>query len=207
MDEWRRKQWERYEVLRYIDDEWRTLEYVRDKTEDFVNAQINEDLLEECKRLGYTINDIDAQPGVGGYHIIRINDKRIGVQCRGKDKCLVCIDGFMRHDDYRASGFDERKERGFESEIVPSGVIDLETINYDKHPSVLWTHFSALAAKNKGKRKSFDEMCDEEEDGAKRRITDRASGSTDTQSGTDPVPVLPKEPGPDPPTSPVQSQQ
>lgn len=219
MDEWRRKQWERYEVLRYLNSEFGYLEYARDRTEDFVKARINADLLEECKRLGYTIDE-NAKSGVGGYHILRIDDdnKRIGVQCQGKDKCLVCIDSDMRDMGYRADDFDDRKERDFASELVPT---DLDAIDPDYHSSVLWTHFSAIVAKNKGKRKSFDELypsSEEDEDAKERKrkriaqfneimLKDHASASTDMQSSTDPVPVQPKEPGPDPPTSPVQSQQ
>ena len=160
-DSWRRKQWERYEVLRYLNSERGMLEYVFDTTEDFVNARINEDLLEECKRLGYTIDD-NAVAGIGGYHILRIDDdKRIGVQCQGKDKCLVCLDSDMRDSDYRADDMDDRKEGGFGSEVMP---VDLLTIDSEQHPSLFWTRFSAIAAKNKGKRKSFDELCEEEEE-------------------------------------------
>jgi hypothetical protein len=168
-----------------------------------INEQINTDLLIECKRLGYTIA-LDAKAG-DGRHILRIQgNRKIGVHCQGgggKGKCIVCVDGIMRHEAYHDADF---KEESFES-MLPECFDEIES-DADRRKTI-WRYFRGMAEKRTKKRKRIDREDEEVEFHLYDILKDRASGSTDTQSGTDPVPVLPKEPGPDPPTSPVQSQQ
>lgn len=200
-DLWRRKQWKRYEVLRYLDKERDKLESMRDQAEDHIDEQIDTDLLIECKRLGYTL--VQGAKAGDGRHILRIQKggRTVGVECPGKDKCIVCRDGIMRHEEYRDP---EYKEEEFES-MVPECFDEIES-DADRRKTI-WRYYRGMAEKNKKKRKRIDREDEEVEFHLYDILKDRASGSTDMQSGTDPVPVQPKEPGPDPPTSPVQSQQ